>query len=56
MNDTDVGRKGRPYGGCMIIYKSDMNLPVRQVQTSNNRLCAVVIETHNVNCMCIYAY
>ena len=34
MKDDYIGRSGRPFGGCSIIWKSDLN-------AMNNRVCAV---------------
>ena len=44
MRDDDVGRMGRPYGGCAIVWHSSLALTCRPVATTSPRLCAVTAE------------
>ena len=44
MADDDVGRVGRPYGGCAIVWHGDLALSCRPVPTTSKRVCAVTAE------------
>ena len=43
--------KGRPYGGCGILYKRSLNAKVVDVQTDSNRICAVHFVTSQYKLM-----
>ena len=56
MSDTDVGRVGRPYGGCAIVWHNSLALSCRPVATSSKRLCAVTAEAQGraMLWVCVY--
>ena len=57
MDDTDLLHRGRPHGGCAIVWKSSLCCSVVSVQCNNNRVCAVSIALPNhLTCLlcCIY--
>ena len=41
MQDTDIGRLGRPFGGCAVVCRSHINMSITPLETQSNRLCAV---------------
>ena len=41
--DGSVPLLGRPYGGCAIIYKTNIDYNVNEIKCENNRLCGVHI-------------
>jgi len=54
-DDSDVLR-GRPYGGCAIIWKSSLNFRVMPIAANSRRVYAVLFESDDVTVyMCIYA-
>ena len=56
MNDSDIGRKGRPYGGCSIVWKNSLAIKVSPINTISNRICAVCIECDADNLLLINVY
>lgn len=54
-DDSDVLR-GRPYGGCAIIWKSALNLRVSPIVTNSRRVCAVLFESDDFRLLCICVY
>ena len=56
MCETEVGRQGRPYGGCMIIWKRSLTVPVYQINTLCNRVCAATINSDTINLLIINVY
>ena len=47
MDDDDVGRRGRPFGGNAIIWKKNLPFHVTPISTNSNRICAVSLITTN---------
>ena len=56
MNENEIGRLGRPFGGCMILYKNSCLLPVSQVHTNSARLCGATIVTKSFRILLISLY
>ena len=56
MKDSDVGRQGRPFGGCMIIWKKSLTIPLSQVETTNNRICAATLTSGKINLLIVSVY
>ncbi|KAI3385219.1 hypothetical protein SNEBB_001120, partial [Seison nebaliae] len=56
MDAADVGRAGRPYGGCGIVWRSDLRSPPVPIATTSRRLCAVRIrdETKDIVLVSVY--
>ena len=48
MDESDIGRVGRPFGGCAIIWNKNLALSIIPVDTTSPRLCAVVIKSELV--------
>ena len=45
--EEHVCRLGRPYGGCAIIWKSDLKCKTSQIMCKSNRVCGLVIDMLN---------
>ena len=56
MDEAEIGRNGRPYGGCAIIWHNNINLSIEPVQTMSTRICAAHIKADNVNCLIASIY
>ena len=56
MNDNEIGRLGRPYGGCMIIWKHSINVPIFQLNTLNDRVCAITLVSNTTNMLVLSVY
>ena len=41
MSDTDVGRQGRTFGGCAIIWNNSLNIQMFPINLTSTRICAV---------------
>ena len=41
MSPSDIGRQGRPFGGCSIVYRKSLPMQVTPVVSSLNTICAV---------------
>ena len=50
MDDANIARRGRPYGGCAIIWKQNLKLSVINIPTISPHSCAVKINSDNSNC------
>ena len=53
---NDSLNRGRPYGGCAIIWKKDLPWVMEEIPTMSNRLCAVKFESNKSNFLlfCVY--
>ena len=56
MDEADLGRKGRPYGGCSIIWHKNLSISVSPISTSSSRICAVEIKSDTSKFMLITVY
>ena len=47
---------GRPYGGCAILWRSDLNVQVHVLDVHSSRVCAVRLsnDTYRLLLMCVY--
>ncbi len=46
---------GRPYGGCAIIWRSNLSHKVTKLHTNNNRLCTIRLHgDHYMIIVCVY--
>ena len=55
--DENVLLSGRPYGGCAILWKSNLQINVKPIKTDSQRLVAVVVELENhekILLCCVY--
>ena len=44
MDDTDITRMGRPYGGCLILWRKKLNIKIKSIETISDRICAVEVK------------
>ena len=56
MDETNIGRIGRPYGGCAIIWHSKLKLTFTPITTNSTRICAVSVTSDNVKIIIISVY
>ena len=49
MDESNITRVGRPYGGCAILWKSNFALSITPIVTLSNRICAVHIKSDKLN-------
>ena len=56
MNETDVGRAGRPFGGNAILWHSNLALTFTPINTISNRICSVQVKSNNFNFVIINVY
>ena len=54
--DNSVLLRGRPFGGCAILYRQNLVSSFKQVTTFSNRFCAVKIVPDNCCCLVINVY
>ena len=47
---------GRPYGGCAILWRSDMSIKVNTVDTNSKRVCAARMMNDNLKLLVICVY
>ena len=56
MDETNVSRLGRPYGGVAILWKKGLKLAFVPIVTNSFRLCAVNVKTNTFNIILINVY
>ena len=56
VKDNDIGRMGRPYGGCAVIWKKSIPMQVTPVETTTGRLCAITIDMNGAKCLIVNVY
>ena len=56
MSDDEVGRQGRPYGGLMVVWNRSLTVPICQVETFNDHVCAVTLSSNSNNLLIINIY
>ena len=50
--DECIARKGRPYGGCAILWKLALRTAVREPKCSRVRLCGIMIDQYRSDIEC----
>ena len=56
MDEADIGRVGRPYGGCAVVWRRDLALTFTPVVTTSPRICALTIISDNINILVMSLY
>ena len=56
MDESEVGRVGRPYGGCAILWHSDLALTFIPIRTMSTRICSVQVKSSNFSFVIINVY
>ncbi len=54
--EDSVLLRGRPYGGCAILYRQSLVSSVKQVRTCSSRFCAVTIDFCACTCLLVNIY
>ena len=54
-NNVDI-LKGRPYGGCAVFWRHNLNAKVVDFDTGSNRICAVQFITAQYKLLLINVY
>ena len=56
MDEAEVRRLGRPYGGCAVLWKKNLAVSVTPISTTSPRICAVAIKSEHVKAIVISVY
>lgn len=56
MDECDVSRVGRPYGGCAVVWRRGLALDFRPLTTTSRRLCAVVAQSDCAKLLLVSVY
>ena len=56
MEDADVHRVGRPYGGVAIVWKNNLPMSFVPIETNSQRICAVHVKSDTINCVLASIY
>ena len=48
--------RGRPFGGCAILWRKDINAIFSVLNTDSRRVCSVVFDNHGHKLLCINVY
>ena len=56
MDEANVSRMGRPYGGVAILWNKGLKLAFVPIVTNSLRLCAVNVKTNTFNIILINVY
>ena len=56
MKDDNVGRAGRPYGGCAIVWNNKLPIGDKPINTNSSRVCAAFAEIFNDKFIIISVY
>ena len=54
--DENTPLEGRPYGGCAIVYKTDMKCDISEVKCDHVRLCGVLIKMNGCTILILNSY
>ena len=56
MDDADVSRVGRPYGGVSILWKKELKLTFVPIETNSDRICATHVNNSDCKFIIINVY
>ena len=56
MDEAEVGRMGRPFGGCAILWHKTLSLSVSPIATTSTRLCTIDIKSDKTNFILMSVY
>ena len=54
--DDNVGKAGRPYGGCAIVWNNKLPIGVKPINTNSSKVCAAFAEIFNDKFIIISVY
>ena len=56
MDETNIQRKGRPFGGCAILWKKNITVSITPVNTTSPRICAVEVNSKQCKVLIVTVY
>ena len=56
MDDADVHRRGRPYGGVAVLWRHNLAMSFVPIKTNSQRICAVHVKSNDINCILASIY
>ena len=56
MDEAEIGRKGRPFGGCAVLWHKNLALTITSISTTSNRICAVNVKYEQIRFILITVY
>ena len=56
MDESDIHRNGRPFGGVATVWHNDLAISVTPVTMASPRICAVVIKSATINIVLCNVY
>ena len=56
MDETNTQRKGRPFGGCAILWKNYITVSITPVNTTSPRICAVEVNSKQCKVLIVTVY
>ena len=56
MDESDVSRLGRPFGGCTIIWYPNLALTITPIVTTSSHICAVTITSKDISLLVVSVY
>ena len=56
MEEAELGRLGRPHGGCAILWKKNLAVSVTPINTTSPRLCVVHMKSEQIKVIIISVY
>ena len=56
MEEAELGRLGRPHGGCAILWKKNLAVSVTPINTTSPRLCVVDMKSEQIKVIIISVY
>ena len=56
MDEAEIQRRGRPFGGCAILWKRNLKLKITPVNSTSPRICAVEVNSELIKVLLINVY
>ena len=56
MDEAEIQRRGRPFGGCAILWKRNLKLKITPVNSTSPRICAVEVNSEQIKVLLITVY
>ena len=56
MDEAEIQRRGRPFGGCAILWKINLKLKITPVNSTSPRICAVEVNSELIKVLLINVY
>ena len=56
MDSANINHAGRPKGGCAVLWKHNLAITFKPINTNSNRICAIHAKSDHINCILISVY